>query len=56
MKVPSQEQQDPYYSSVSQRDDGLWYFIGRDGRTHGPFFAEQTAINAERSQWEKRDE
>ena len=46
----------PYYSSVSQRDDGLWYFIGRDGQTHGPFSTERKAVKAERAQWEKREE
>ncbi len=41
-----------YYSSVSQRDDGLWYFIGRDGKVHGPFAVERDAVEAERKQWE----
>lgn len=41
----------PYYSSVSQRDDSLWYFIGRDGQTHGPFDTEACALQAERAQW-----
>lgn len=45
----------PYYSSVSQRDDGLWYFIGRDGQTHGPFLTEREAIEVERAQWESKD-
>ncbi len=45
----------PYYSSVSQRDDGFWYFTGRDGQTHGPFATERDAIKVERAQWiEKR--
>ena len=39
----------PYYSSVSQRDDGLWYFIGRDGQTHGLFTTERNAVKAERA-------
>ena len=46
----------PYYSSVSQRDDGLWYFIGRDGQTHGPFSMECEAVEVERAQWEKRED
>ncbi len=41
-----------YYSSVSQHDDGFWYFIGRDGQTHGPFAAECDAVETERAQWE----
>jgi len=46
----------PYYSSVSQRDDGLWYFIGRDGQTHGPFATERNAVKAERAQWERAED
>ncbi len=42
-----------FYSSVSQHDDGLWYFIGRDGQTHGPFTTKRKAVKAERVQWEK---
>ncbi len=42
---------EPYYSSVAQRDDGLWYFIGRDGQVHGPFPTEDEAIGVERDQW-----
>src|SRR5712672_2549946 len=49
-------QHNHYYSSVSQRDDCLWYFIGRDGQTHGPFPTEYKAIKAERAQWEKPPE
>ncbi len=41
----------PFYSSVSQRDDGYWYFVGRDGQTHGPFATEMHAVNAEDAQW-----
>ena len=46
----------PYYSSVSQRDDGLWYFVGRDGQTHGPFPTERKAVKAERAQWERTED
>jgi hypothetical protein len=46
----------PYYSSVSQRDDGLWYYIGRDGQTHGPFATERNAVKAERAQWERAED
>jgi len=30
-----------------------WYFIGRDGQTHGPFATERNAVKAERAQWER---
>ncbi len=44
-----------YYSSISQHDDGLWYFIGRDGQAEGPYDTEHHAIKAERAQWDEID-
>jgi len=34
---------------IAERYDGLWYFVGRDGQTHGPFSTSRKTVKAERA-------